>query len=131
MTAYRVLVTGSRAWADLDRVVWELNRAVDRAMAAGHDRMVVVHGACPRGADAMASAWVGECQQYDRIAVDEERHPADWKRYGRRAGILRNHAMINSGVDECLAFIRDSSPGATHCAGAAERADVPVRRWVA
>jgi hypothetical protein len=53
----------------------------------GAQPLLVVHGACPPGADAHASAWVrarrGEGQQ-----AAEEPHPADW-RGGRGTGCQR------------------------------------------
>lgn len=120
---FRVLVTGSRDWSDHDVVRDALAWA-----RYGHEAMVVVHGACPSGADAMASWWV---RRYRFLSVSEERHPADWRRYGRAAGPLRNRAMVAAGADLCLAFIRDGSRGASHAAGLAEAAGIPVRRWTA
>jgi Bifunctional DNA primase/polymerase, N-terminal/YspA, cpYpsA-related SLOG family len=110
----RVTVTGSRTWNDWQAIATGLGEEW------GEGDAVLVSGACPRGADAMAekiwASWGG------RI----ERHPADW-RTGRGAGFARNTAMARSGVDVCLAFIRDGSSGATHAAGEAQTAGVPVR----
>jgi hypothetical protein len=125
----RVLLTGSRTWED-----WEaLETALDD-IAWAHDETVVVHGACPRGADAMAAVWckerAGWLDKAGRILI-EEPHPADWKRYGRRAGFVRNVQMVGLGADVCLAFIRDGSRGASMTADLAEKAGIPVRRWTA
>jgi hypothetical protein len=46
--------------------------------------VLLVHGACPRGADAIADADATRTPGY-RI----EAHPADWRRYGRAAGHRR------------------------------------------
>jgi hypothetical protein len=111
----RVLVTGSRTWTD---------EAVIAAALREHwgTGAVLVCGACPRGADAIAERlwhdWGGQV----------ERHPADWAT-GRAAGMERNAAMVAAGADVCLAFIRDNSPGATHTARLADLAGIPVRRY--
>jgi hypothetical protein len=61
--------------------------------------------------------------------VRAEARPADWQTHGRAAGIIRNTAMTRTGADVCLAFVRDASPGASHCAAQAEAAGIPTRRW--
>ena len=114
----RVLVTGSRAWSDSAAI----EGALDRLHAEHGDRLVIVHGACRWGADVLAERWAR------RRGVAVERWPADWARLGRRAGMVRNAAMVASGPDLCLAFIRDRSPGASHCAAAAEAAGIPTVR---
>jgi hypothetical protein len=120
---YRILVTGSRDWDDYDLVRDNLATAVFQKVPA-----VIVHGACPRGADAIASWWV---RQNRIIGVTEERHPANWQINGKRAGFIRNAHMVNRGADICLAFIRNGSRGASHTAALAEAAGIPVRRFTA
>lgn len=115
---YRVLVTGSRTWPDHDKIEHEL-----RLVLGHHPRLIVVHGACPRGADDIARRW---CES---LLVFDEPWPADWKLDGRQAGYLRNARMVASRPAEVLAFIHDNSRGATHCADLAEREGLPVRRW--
>jgi hypothetical protein len=113
----RILLTGSRDWDDEAGV----RAALTDATAGAPGPHVVVHGACPTGGDAIA----------DRIAADLgltiERHPAQWRRYGRSAGYRRNVEMVAAGADVCLAFIRDSSPGASMTARLAVEARIPVR----
>ncbi|MDT0381401.1 DUF2493 domain-containing protein [Streptomyces sp. DSM 42041] len=130
MTApYRVLVTGSRDWDSDERVWAALNDTRDEALITGR-HLVVVHGACPRGADAHAARWCTTATQFAN-GVTEERHPADWDRHGRAAGFCRNAEMVQRGADLCLAFIKDGSRGASHTARLAEQAGIPVRRWTA
>jgi hypothetical protein len=115
---FRVLVTGSRSWTDTTTITTTLGR-----LHAVHGQLlVIVHGACPRGADSIAAAW---CH---RAGVATEEHPADWVRHGRAAGIRRNTAMVATRPDLCLAFIRNHSPGASHCAQTAQQAGIPVIR---
>jgi YspA, cpYpsA-related SLOG family len=111
MADYRVLVTGSRTWTDA---------GVIAGVLAGHYRegAVLVSGACPRGADALAEEY------WALLGGRVERHPADWAGYGRRAGFVRNAQMVSAGADVCVAFIRDGSPGATHCAVLARAAGI-------
>jgi len=121
---YRVLVTGSRTWRD-EQVIREV---LDELLQA-HPNLTVVHGACPRGADAIAHQWAIE-RARQGATVTVEAHPADWGRYKRAAGSRRNAAMVALGGDICLAFIRGDSHGATDCARRADLAGIPVRRWV-
>lgn len=112
----RVLVTGSRAWPAPD--------AVARALApwiAGHTgSLVIVHGDCPSGADAIAR----------RVATDNgirhEPHPAEWGRYGVMAGPIRNQEMVDLGADACLAFPLGRSIGTRDCMHRAKKAGIPV-----
>lgn len=110
----RILITGSRSWTD--RTVIR-----DALTSVWHPEAVLVSGACPRGADALCEAcwtqWGGQT----------ERHPADWARYGRRAGFHRNADMVATAPDVCLAFILDHSRGAEHTVSLAQRAGVPTR----
>lgn len=119
---YRVLVTGSRAWTDEQTIRDALASIISEH---GPENVVIVHGACPKGADVIA----------DRIAtswgggLSIERHPADWSRFGKRAGFARNAWMVQLGADVCMAFIVDASRGASHTADLAEKAGIPVRRY--
>lgn len=117
---YRVLVAGSRDWNDPGTVMDVLND-----ISAEYPDLVVVHGACPTGADLHAHAWALAA------GVRPERHPADWDRHGKAAGFRRNAEMVALGADVCLAFIRNHSRGATHTADLAEKAGIPTLRYEA
>jgi hypothetical protein len=140
---YRILVTGSRTWADGEAIAAALDAAAARA---GGRPLTVVHGACePRDpatgqpvpwARAETLPWQEQLNLAsadwlaDRIAASRgwsrELHPADWKRLGKPAGHARNGEMVRAGAGECLAFIRDHSPGASGCVRLARQASIPV-----
>ena len=87
----RVLVCGGREYTDRERVF-----AVLDAMADQIDRLIC-GGA--RGADDLAYIWA--C----RRDKSPERYMAEWERYGRRAGPIRNQRMIDEGKpDLVIAF---------------------------
>lgn len=125
----RVLVTGSRDWDDF-HAVFDALRDV-RWSVPWEEKMTVVHGACPTGADKDAADWAAVFAPFN---VTEERHPAQWRignTFVKAAGMYRNQAMVDLGADVCLAFIKGGSRGATHCAAAAEAAGIPTRRYTA
>jgi hypothetical protein len=119
---YRILVTGSRNWWSVDVIRNALWTAYgDRP--PGTDP-VIVHGACPSGADSIASGWARS------NGVKTEPHPADWHKYGKAAGPRRNREMVALGADICLAFIRAESRGASMTARMAEDAGIRTVRFV-
>lgn len=113
----RVLVTGSRTWTNVRRIEKVLFDLFESPLD------VLVSGACPRGADAIAERAWGE---WGGLI---ERHPADWDRFGRAAGYRRNAVMAHLGADICVAFVRANSPGATSMINLAMRANIPVRKY--
>lgn len=123
MKPYRILVTGSRDWEDQQAVCRALADTV-RPLPADRE-IVIVHGACPTGADHMAHEWA--CG----FGAVIEAHPANWVKHGRKAGPIRNALMVAAGADICLAFIKDRSRGASYTARLADSAEIPVRRFTA
>jgi len=132
MKPYRVLVTGSRDWEDR-AAIDDFLTALAAANTFHNRETVIVHGACPTGADAMADDWARWHAARSPL-IGFERHPANWRPGGildRSAGFRRNAEMIRLGADICLAFIRNGSRGASHTARLAEEAGILVRRWTA
>lgn len=84
----RVLVCGGRDYADAERVAEVLT-------AICQDDAVIIHGAA-KGADALADVWARE------HGLRVERYPADWRKYGRRAGPVRNQQMLDEGKPDLV-----------------------------
>lgn len=128
MSTYRLLVTGSRALPDPRPVhcalaeAWvEIRQATEPGIVP---RIVVVHGDCPTGADAFADAWAR--RHADCCGIEVEAHPADWEKYGKTAGPVRNERMVSLGAWRVLAFPYGESRGTHHCIAAARRAGLTV-----
>jgi hypothetical protein len=120
---YRILITGSRTWTDIQAIWTALG---DTVQGIPVDReIVLVSGACPNGADKIAEDWGRS------FGTTIERHPANWQLEGKRAGFIRNARMTNLGANICVAFIKDGSRGASHTATLAEQAGIPTRRFTA
>lgn len=112
-----VLITGSRDWDDEARVIQAVGE-IDRRAGRG----TLLHGDA-RGADRIA-AEAARCLGWELEAV-----PAQWDLYGRSAGPRRNAEMVARKPDICLAFIKNHSVGASHCADLAEKSGVMVIRY--
>jgi hypothetical protein len=136
----RVLLTASRTW-DRQEPVWTvLDIIAKEAAAVGDPLMTVVHG-CAKGGDEIADRWVRSADH--PLPVTAERHPPNYRRYGKRAPWVRDTEMVVAGADICLAFIREcadpqcrkkrrgphGSHGATGTADMAEAADIKTQRF--
>lgn len=86
----RVIICGGR---DLTDANW-INRLSDYAEQYGPFTVVIQGGAT--GADAMAKEWAAlnslPCREYK----------ANWRKYGKRAGPLRNQRMLDEGKPDLV-----------------------------
>lgn len=76
-------VAGGRAFSDRALLV----RSLDRVLRE-RGPLVLWHGGCPSGADALAADWAAARGVPCRVWA------ADWARFGRAAGPLRSRAML-------------------------------------
>lgn len=120
----RVIVCGSRSWTGIGaetRINDILNRVQHLCEALGEE-LTIVHGACPNGADAIADRWALRREGAVRLHT----YPANWARYPRSAGVLRNQDMALGGADMCLAFLRDNSRGTLNMIDTARGHKIPT-----
>lgn len=131
-----ILVTGSRDWGDYSSVLEALARY------EGQPDVTVRHGDCPGddSADQLADFAA------DILKFEKDPMPADWDKYGKAGGYIRNTEMVKKlpKPDICFAFGRKCnkyggkctvvpgphvSHGTRHCAGEAKRFGIEVVRF--
>ena len=83
----RLLVCGSRDYADRDT----LFKVLDQIGIRNRGKIEVLIEGEARGADTLAREWA---ESYD---IPVMKFPADWERYGKLAGPVRNAQMIAEG----------------------------------
>jgi len=115
VTAFRVLVTGSRDWTDDRAIFGALDAASGRARVLKLP-MVVVHGAA-RGADSVANGWA-VLRQRAGFPIVPEPHPADWARPVARLDIAVT-----------LKWWRWARTCASHSFSTSRRARPAARSW--
>lgn len=107
----RVLVCGGRDYqnrAEVDRVFGCLAGGID----------LVIHGNA-FGADTLVDEW---CRAHD---IQRAVFPANWTKYGKAAGPIRNQQMIDEGKPTiCIAF--PGGRGTLDMVERAHKANIPV-----
>jgi hypothetical protein len=122
MTAFRILVTGSRDLTDKEIVWGALSGVLEtfiESMGPDEWDITLIHGGAA-GADTLAAEWAAE------HAVKTERYNPQWGLYGKAAGPLRNQQMVNTGADICVGFLAKGSRGTADCLKRAEKAGIPT-----
>jgi ABC-type sugar transport system substrate-binding protein len=112
----RVIVTGSRSWRCA-----ALARRVIARLIARHGKVALV---------------IGDADGVDRVFAETARASgcevcvfgADWEKFGKRAGPLRNQEMVTDGADFCIAVHKSlaRSRGTKDCVQRAMAAGIPV-----
>lgn len=109
----RILVCGDRNFEDIDH----MNDVMNDHFYPGD---ILIHGDAP-GADRLSE----RCKQpYTEVI----RFPADWEKYGKAAGPIRNKQMLEEGKpDLVIAFLAPDSKGTKNMIEQAQKAGVDVR----
>lgn len=115
----RILVCGSRHFNDYNFMYRTI-----AAMFDPDDTLTLIHGDA-RGADRLAEAVF--LSGYFHSSPEYKRFPADWSKYGKAAGPIRNKQMLDEGKpDLVIAFLGPNSRGTQNMIDQARRAGVPV-----
>ena len=93
---FRVIICGSREFDDYDLLKEKCDFYLSRKINQG-SRVIIVSG-CARGADQLGERYAQE------RGLEVLRFPANWDKYGKRAGYLRNKSMADV-ANACIAFL--------------------------
>lgn len=118
----RVIFTGSRNWTGIyaEARAGEVLASLEAFSAVIASPLVIVHGDCPEGLDAIVERWAV------RRGYEPERYPAKWDVHGKAAGPLRNQGMVDDGGDMCLGFPLPNSRGTVDCMRKARLVGIPT-----
>ena len=80
----------------------------------------IISGAASKGADALAIRWANENQ------IGLTKVPADWDKYGKSAGMIRNSVMIEMEPDAVIAYWDGTSSGTSNTIERAKDKNIDV-----
>lgn len=112
---FRVIIAGGRDFNDYQL----LSATMDNLLRNIAEEIVVVCGQA-RGADTLGERYARE------RGYKVDYYPAQWERYGRSAGYLRNEQMAQN-ADALAAFWDGRSRGTKHMIELAKRYGLKVR----
>lgn len=110
----KTIIAGSRTITDKAVFVDAMLSSLD----AGIEITEVLSG-CAKGVDSLGEKWA----QINGFPL--HKYPANWEKYGRRAGFLRNMEMA-ANADALIAIWDGQSKGTKHMIDLAEKAGLKV-----
>ncbi len=99
---FRIVVAGCRYYNNYEEAKQFIDECICEIQKQNR-RIIFLSGGC-RGADTLGERFAQE------NGLEIEKHPADWKRYGRAAGPKRNKEMIEN-CDMVICFWDGKSKG--------------------
>jgi hypothetical protein len=114
MKEFVLIVAGSRTITDWPFVENQINIFLDESFTDEYNTLTIVSG-CAKGVDKLG-------EMYARCYDDGLQYcPADWDKFGKRAGFIRNHKMAQI-ASHCLVICENGSNGSLHMAETARTA---------
>ena len=120
----RILVCGGRDFKDWkllrDTLDVFLPQPIEDRIGLMNNRHITIISGCAKGADSLAFDWASIHR------TNYEGYPADWEKYGKLAGYIRNKRMLDEGKpDLVIAF--PGGKGTAMMVKIAKEAGVEVR----
>lgn len=111
----KILICGDRNWNDYNLILETLKKL--------EDVTVVIQGEA-KGADYQGKTAA------KALDIPVQSYPADWNTYGKSAGPIRNHQMLQEGKPDLILAFHDDlihSKGTKHMVEIATKAGIEVR----
>ena len=114
---YKIIIAGGRDFMDYNLLKEKTNKILQEKKVT--HKIVIISG-CARGADTLGLRYASE------NAFDVEEYSADWNKYGKKAGYVRNVEMAEN-ADALIAFWDGKSKGTKHMIDIATERNLPIR----
>ena len=114
---YKIIIAGGRDFMDYNLLKEKTNKILQEKRVS--HKIVIISG-CARGADTLGLRYASE------NAFDVEEYPANWDKYGKKAGYMRNVEMAEN-ADALIAFWDGKSKGTKHMIDIATERNLPTR----
>jgi hypothetical protein len=111
----RIIIAGSRWFNNYEL----LKRKMDAILTTTPLPITIISGTC-QGADKLGEQYAKE------KGYEVEQHPADWDRFGRAAGPIRNEEMAKV-ADACVVFWNGKTPGSKSMVALAKKYKLKLR----
>lgn len=113
----KVLICGDRNWSDEDMI----RRDIEELYQEHGDELHIINGGA-KGADHIAKNLALN------MGIRVSTFPAEWKRYGRAAGPIRNQEMLDEKPEQVRAYhdFIQNSRGTKDMVERAKKANVPT-----
>lgn len=115
---FKVIVAGSREFENYELLKKTMDALLKIRMEQGEEIVIVCGEA--RGADALGKRYASE-RGFAVLSF-----PADWRRFGRKAGFIRNRQMADN-ADACVCFWDGKSRGTANMIDECRRRGLPLR----
>ena len=114
---YKIIIDGGRDFMDYNLLKEKTDKILQEKKVT--HKIVIISG-CARGADTLGLRYASE------NTFDVEEYPADWDKYGKKAGYVRNVEMAEN-ADALIAFWDGKSKGTKHMIDIATERNLPIR----
>ena len=118
----RIIIAGSRGFSDYSF----LSQKLEAYIKSHPDCRFIIISGTAKGADSLGERFAKE------KGIEVKRFPAEWTKYGKRAGYLRNSQMLDfalesEGESVLMAFWDGRSKGTKHMIESAEKAGLETK----